>query len=162
MSKLNQEEIEKFLRRANEIAQRTVQFGKHPFGCLLLAPDNKTILLEQGNIDVVDHAESVIARNAHRNFSADYLWNCTLVTSVEPCCMCAGTIYWANIGTVVYGISEAQLLTITGASTENPTLSVSCRYVFEHGQKPIEVVGPVAALDEEISALHKSFWTQFK
>lgn len=162
MSKLNQEQIERFLRRANEIAIRTVEFGKHPFGCVLVAPDNQTVLLEQGNLDVVDHAEAVIARNAHRNFNAEYLWNCSLVTSVEPCCMCAGTIYWANIGTVIFGISEAQLLTITGVNKENPTLSVPCRYVFEHGQKAMEIVGPVASLEEEISSVHKTFWAQFK
>lgn len=156
--KLEQHKIEALLNRTNEIAMRTVEFGKHPFGCLLLAPDGESILIEQGNIDVVDHAEAVLARAAHRSFTPEFLWQCTLVTSVEPCCMCAGTIYWANIGTVIYGITEAQLLEITGNSAENPTLSVSCRYVFEHGQKPIEIIGPFDSIQNEIIAVHQNFW----
>ena len=158
MPEISATQVEKYLRRTNEIAARTMQFGKHPFGCLLLAPDNETILLEQGNIDQVDHAEAVLARLAHRNFSPEYLWGCSVITSVEPCCMCSGTIYWANIGQVIYGISEKELLAITGNQKENPTLSVPCKYVFEHGQKAVRVIGPVASVQEEISALHKSFW----
>lgn len=71
-----------------------------------MAPDHETVLLTQCNIDTVNHAESTLARIAATNYPADYLWQCTLYTAVEPCCMCAGTIYWANIGRVVYGILE--------------------------------------------------------
>jgi len=39
-------------------------------------------------------------------------------------------IYWANIGRVVYALSESKLLEITGANAENPTLSLPCREVF--------------------------------
>jgi len=30
----------------------------------------------------------------------------TLYTSAEPCCMCAGAVYWTGIGRVVYALSE--------------------------------------------------------
>jgi tRNA(Arg) A34 adenosine deaminase TadA len=72
--------------------------------------------------------------------------------------MCAGTIYWANIGRVVYGLTEERLLSITGDHPENPTLSISARYVFAHGQKPIITLGPIAEVAGEIAALHHDFW----
>jgi tRNA(Arg) A34 adenosine deaminase TadA len=88
------------------------------------------------------------------------LWECTLVTTVEPCAMCAGTIYWAHIGHVVYGLSERALLAHTGAHPQNPTLDLPCRDVFRHGQKPVQVIGPVAQVEDEIAALHRGFWKQ--
>jgi tRNA(Arg) A34 adenosine deaminase TadA len=73
--------------------------------------------------------------------------------------MCAGTIYWANIGRVVYGVTEERLLSLTGAHPENPTLSIAARDVFDHGQKPIVTLGPIAEVEAEIIALHTGFWT---
>ncbi len=90
------EQMQRHLRRANEVARRAMALGRHPFGALLVAPDHETVLAEQGNVDSVNHAEAVLARTAVLNFAPDYLWNCTLVTTVEPCCMCAGTQYWAQ------------------------------------------------------------------
>lgn len=146
------------LRYAHQIALQARAAGRHPFGAILVAPDQETVLLEQGNLDSVNHAEAVLARTAHAQFHPDYLWHCTLYTTVEPCAMCAGTQYWANIGRLVYGISEAQLLAMTGNHAENPTLNLPCRWVFEHGQKPIQIWGPFAEVEAEIVAVHQEFW----
>jgi tRNA(Arg) A34 adenosine deaminase TadA len=128
------EQILRHLRRCNDVAQRAVALGHHPFGAVLVGPDHESVLLEQCNIDVVNHAE------------------------VEPCCMCAGTVYWANIGRVVFAMTEAQLLLHTGNHHENPTMSVSSGYVFSHGQKAIELIGPVPAVEPDVAALHRAFW----
>ncbi len=92
--------------------------------------------------------------------TATLLWRCTLVTTVEPCAMCAGTIYWAHIGRVVYGLSERALLEHTGAHPQNPTLDLPCREVFARGHKAVQVIGPVREVEDEIAALHRSFWKQ--
>ena len=147
------------LRRANAIARAAMDAGHHPFGALLVAPDGDTVLLEQGNVDAVDHAESVLARTAARLHAPQLLWECTLVTTVEPCAMCAGTQYWAHIGRLVYGLSERELLAHTGAHPENPTLDLPCRDVFARGHKAIQVIGPVPEVRDEIAALHRHFWT---
>lgn len=146
------------LRRANDVARRAMSLGRHPFGALLLAPDHETVLAEQGNIDTVRHAEATLARAASLNYAPEFLWGCTLVTTFEPCAMCAGTVYWAHIGRVVYGASEEALLALTGQHEENPTLALPCRELFARGQKPVRVFGPVAALEAEILALHHAFW----
>ncbi|MEO0826364.1 MAG: nucleoside deaminase [Cyanobacteria bacterium J06642_9] len=146
------------LRQANRIAKRAESFGHHPFGAILVAPDHETVLLSQGNVDTVNHAESVLVRTAVTNFSPDYLWDCTLYTTVEPCAMCAATQYWGNIGRLAYGLSEARLLELTGNHPENPTLDLPCREVFKRGQKAIAVWGPVTEVESEIAAVHQQFW----
>lgn len=152
------EQILRHLRRSNEVARRAVSLGCHPFGAVLVGPDHETVLIEQCNIDTVNHAESELARIAARNYPAEFLWHCTLYTSVEPCCMCAGTAYWANVGRVVFGMTEEQLLVQTGGHVENPTMSVSSRYVFDHCQKPVDLIGPVLEVIPEIVSLQSEFW----
>jgi tRNA(Arg) A34 adenosine deaminase TadA len=152
------EQIERHLRRANDVARRAATMGRHPFGALLVAPDGETVLAEQGNIDTVHHAEATLARTASLTYPADYLWGCTLVTTFEPCAMCTGTVYWAHIGRIVYGASEADLLALTGSHPENPTLSLPCREVIARGQKRIEVIGPVLNLQAEMLGPHQDFW----
>ena len=155
---MNTEQMLAALHRANGVAQRAMAMGRHPFGALLLAPDGETVLAEQGNIDTVNHAESTLARTAAANYPGAYLAQCTLVTTFEPCAMCAGTIYWAGIGHVVYGAEETALLALTGDHPENPTLSLPCRDVFARGQRPVQVTGPVEAVAEEMVATHRGFW----
>ena len=154
------EQIVAHLLAANAVGARAMAAGHHPFGALLVAPDNQTVLMEQGNVDTVNHAESTLARLAAERYPADYLWECTLYTSVEPCCMCAGTAYWANIGRVVFGLTERQLCEQTGDHPENPTMDVSSRYVFDHCQKPVDLIGPVAEVADAVLALQRGFWSQ--
>ena len=155
---MNAEQTLRHLRRACQVAQDCAAQGHHPFGALLVAGDNETVLLEQGNVDSVNHAEAVLARAAARRFDAATLWHCTLVSTVEPCAMCAATQYWAHIGRLVYGLAESRLLELTGNHGENPTLDLPCREVFARGQKTIHVTGPVAAVEAEIAAVHRDFW----
>ncbi len=63
------DQVLRHLRRANEVARRAMALGRHPFGAILVAPDGETVLAEQGNVDTVNHAESVLARTAATNFT---------------------------------------------------------------------------------------------
>ncbi|HWS05481.1 MAG TPA: nucleoside deaminase [Burkholderiaceae bacterium] len=155
---MTSDQVLRQLRRANEVARRAMVLGRHPFGAILVAPDGETVLAEQGNVDTVNHAEAVLARNAATNFTPEYLARCTLVTTVEPCAMCAGTQYWANIGRLVYGMTERRLLELTGNHGENPTMDLPCRTVLGAGQKNISIIGPVPEVEPEIAALHLNFW----
>jgi tRNA(Arg) A34 adenosine deaminase TadA len=157
-------QIRNNLVKTIKVAHRIKNEGHHPFGSILVGPDNETVILEQGNIDTLNHAESILCKTAFEKYSQDYLWRCTLYTNFEPCAMCAGSIYWSNIGRVVYGLSEKALLELTGDNKENMTLSMPCRNIFNSGQKDIQVVGPVADLENEeelksnILKDHVDFW----
>jgi tRNA(Arg) A34 adenosine deaminase TadA len=150
------------LRAAFAVAARARAGGDHPFGAVLVGPDGN-VLLEQGNGftaeggDMTAHAERLLATRASKTYTAEFLAGCTIYLSAEPCAMCSGAIYWAAIGRVVYGQSEAALKRLIGAHPENPTLDLPCRVVFAAGQRRVEVVGPL--LEDEAIALHAGFWT---
>jgi len=141
-----------FIRQSIKIARRALANGRHPFGCILVDEDGQ-ILFTQGNIDTLNHAEATLCRTAWSNLSPSDLWKCTLYTNFEPCAMCAGSIYWANIGTVVYGCTEEKLLSLTGDDSENMTLNLSCRHLFKTGQKDVRVFGPFEEIADEVPFL---------
>ena len=151
---------EHFLRRSFEVARRALTHGNHPFGAVLVAR-NGNVLMETENgympaHDGTAHAERLLATQACTTLSADVLKDATLYSSAEPCAMCAGAMYWAGIGRLVYGLSEHRMRGITGNHPENPTLDLPCREVFRTGQRPTEVVGPL--LEDEAEALHAGVW----
>ena len=148
------------LRKAFAVAETSRLGGDHPFGAILVGPDG-SVLMEQGNGfsseggDMTAHAERLLATRSKR-YDRGFLAQCTLYTSAEPCAMCAGAIYWAGIGRLVYGQSEEALKALTGDHPDNPTLALPCRAVFATGQRHVEVVGPL--LEEEAAALQRAFW----
>jgi tRNA(Arg) A34 adenosine deaminase TadA len=150
------------MRVAFEIARRALSHGNHPFGAVLVDQDG-TVLIEAENgympaRDDTAHAERLAATEACRTLSSNIRAQATLYSSAEPCAMCAGAIYWAGIGRVVYGLSERRLREITSDHPDNPTLDLPCREVFDRGQRPTEVIGPL--LDDEAEALHQGIWTR--
>ena len=64
------------LRTANEVAREAASHGHHPFGSVLVGPDDR-VLMRQGNLDVVHHAETELARRAAAAYARDFLWHCT-------------------------------------------------------------------------------------
>jgi tRNA(Arg) A34 adenosine deaminase TadA len=62
------EQMLKHLRHTVQVAHRAKTFGRHPFGSILVGPDNETVLLEQGNIDTLHHAESTLCHVACKCF----------------------------------------------------------------------------------------------
>src|SRR6267154_1252763 len=151
-----------FLRRSFDIARRAAAHGNHPFGAILV-DQHRNVLIEAENgymprHDATAHAERLLATQACTTLSPDILRNATLYSSAEPCAMCAGAIYWAGIGRLVYGLSEHRLRAVTGNHPENPTLDLPCREVFKSGQRATEVLGPL--LEDEAEAVHAGAWTK--
>jgi len=161
LAELSQEEADAyFLRRSFEVARCSTTHGNHPFGSILVDQDRNVLMeVENGFMpdhDGTAHAERLLATKACTTLQADVLRGATLYSSAEPCAMCAGAIYWAGIGRLVYGLSEHGLRELTGNHPENPTLDLPCREVFRTGQRPTEVVGPL--LEEEAAAVHEGIW----
>ncbi|KAK4542697.1 hypothetical protein LTR36_006269 [Oleoguttula mirabilis] len=152
-------QMEKALEACLIIQQRAVDMGKQPFAAVLLGPDNETVLLTHSNLDHVNHAESSLVRLAAAHYTQEYLWTCTLYTTWEPCAMCTATAYWANIGRIVYAASEERLAELTGQGNEkNMTMSISCRKVLEGSQKNIDIIGPVASMEDRVVLESDVYW----
>ena len=152
-----------FLRRTFDLARRSRAAGRHPFGAIVVDATGNIVAEAFNNSlppdgDPTQHAEMIAASAAARTLGTHELGGCTLYSNAEPCAMCAGAIYWCNIGRVVYALSEADLLDLTGAHPENPTLALPCREVFARGQRRIEVIGP--ALEDEARSVHLGFWNR--
>ena len=150
------------LRRCIAISLAARESGNTPFGALL-ADTHGSILMEQGNVELTErrctgHAETTLMERASQAFSADFLKTCSLYTTVEPCAMCAGAIYWGNVVTVIYALDEARLAALTGDDERNLTLDLPCRDVFARGRKPVVVLGPFPELEAEVAAVHQGFW----
>ena len=167
-SYFDQEKDKQYIRKAVEVSHKARESGNTPFGSILVYKDG-TVLLEQGNIEITEsdptgHAETSLVRKASKIYSKDYLWDCTLYSTAEPCVMCMGAIYWGNIGRVVYGITERKLLELTGSDEKNPTFDIPSSLVVDGGQKEI-ILADYSADNElaaEIIEVHKGFWNNGK
>ena len=149
------------LEQAIALADEAVKEGNHPFGAVLVSGDGEVLATGKNSFSIdrgPGHAETNLAREAARRFDVDTLRNATLYTSVEPCSMCASTIYWAEIGAVVFGMTEKRLGELTGDDPENPTQDLSCRTIFDSGRRHVNVRGPFDELEETIAKQHKAFW----
>ncbi len=56
--------------------------------------------------DPTAHAEMQAITAATNFLGGKYLNQCTLYVTIEPCPMCAGAMYWAQLGQLVYGASD--------------------------------------------------------
>jgi tRNA(adenine34) deaminase len=56
--------------------------------------------------DVTAHAEMQAFTAASDFLGGKYLNECTLYVTLEPCVMCAGASFWAQLGKIVYGTQD--------------------------------------------------------
>lgn len=141
------------IRQTYQLAEEAADRDDFPFGALL-AIDDEVVETATNRVesdeDITAHPELILARWASRELSHMERRNATLYASTEPCPMCAGAIYWAGIGRVVFGVRATR----AGASDAIP--SISCATIFESGTGDIEVVGPIN--EEEGVTVQQSFW----
>jgi guanine deaminase len=93
------------LRRALELAAKSIKEGGGPFGALI-TKDGKIISEGSNRVvlshDPTAHAEIIAIRRASATIRSHDLSGCVIYTSCEPCPMCLGAIYWSGIKKVVY------------------------------------------------------------
>ncbi|MCB0569739.1 MAG: nucleoside deaminase [Phaeodactylibacter sp.] len=98
-----------FMRQALKEALVARDAGEIPVGAVVVCQNqviarahNQTELLR----DVTAHAE-ILAITAASNFlNSKYLRDCTLYVTLEPCVMCAGALFWSQLGRIVYGAAD--------------------------------------------------------
>ena len=98
-----------FMRAALAEAAQAASEGEVPVGAVVIA--NGRIIARAHNLterltDVTAHAEIQAITAASNYLGSKYLPKCTLYVTLEPCPMCAGALFWSQIGRVVYGASD--------------------------------------------------------
>ncbi len=149
----------KYLRRAIAGSQQSRNAGRHPFSSIVVLAGEiiaESQSMKSGDADATNHSEMRVVREVSATRSPGALSKATLYASTEPCAMCSGGAYWAGIGRVVFGFSEASLRALTASHPWNPTLALPCREVFSRGSRKIEVIGPY--LEDEAAVPHRGFW----
>ena len=98
-----------YMRAALAEAQVAAEAGEVPVGAVIVAAGriiarshNLTELL----VDLTAHAEIQAITAASNYLGNKYLQKCTLYVTLEPCPMCAGALFWSQMGHVVYGASD--------------------------------------------------------
>lgn len=102
---------EYFMREALKEAHKALDLDEIPIGAVVVC--NDTIIARGHNLteklnDVTAHAEMQVFTSAANYLGAKYLKDCTLYTTLEPCVMCAGAAFWAQISRIVYGASDTK------------------------------------------------------
>lgn len=100
---------EYFMNEALKEAFRAVEKDEVPIGAIVVI-ENRIIarahnLTETLN-DVTAHAEMQAFTAASDYLGGKYLNECTLYVTLEPCVMCAGAAFWAQLGKLVYGADD--------------------------------------------------------
>lgn len=98
-----------YMRLAYQEAKNAYAQGEVPIGAVIVGAGrilakayNQTELLA----DPTAHAEIIAITSACNTIGAKYLTDCTIYVTVEPCAMCAGAIFWAQLSRLVFGAYE--------------------------------------------------------
>lgn len=100
-----------YMKRALQEAETAFEKNEVPIGAVVVI--NKKIIARAHNLtetlnDVTAHAEMQAFTAASDFLGGKYLKECTLYVTLEPCQMCAGASYWAQLGKIVYGAKDEQ------------------------------------------------------
>ncbi|AZQ64211.1 nucleoside deaminase [Flammeovirga pectinis] len=109
MSNKISKEHYKFMQVALAEAQKAFDEDEIPVGAIVVA-NGKVIgkgynQTEKLN-DPTAHAEMLAITAATNYLGSRHLSDCTLYVTLEPCAMCAGAIFWAQVGEIVYGAAD--------------------------------------------------------
>lgn len=101
---------EQYMTQALELAQKALETGDVPVGCVVADRDGAIIgegwNRREANGDALAHAEVEAIRAACAHRGGWNLHGCSLYVTLEPCPMCAGAIVNARIDRVYYGAKD--------------------------------------------------------
>lgn len=138
-----------YMAQAMKEAQQAFAEGEIPVGAVMVCK-HRIIARAYNQVerlnDVTAHAEMLAITAAQNHLGSKYLDECTLYVTLEPCGMCAGALYWSQIGRVVFAAKDEK----RGFRSINTQML--------HPQTTLEQ-GPMA---DEASELIKSFFRKMR
>lgn len=101
--------------------------------------------------DATAHAEIIALSAAFNHFNDWRLEECILISTLEPCAMCAGAAMLSRIKTIVYGAKDPKF----GAC--GSIINIPQEKKFNH---TIEVISGI--MEDEIASLMKQFFKEIR
>jgi len=143
-------QLEQYMKIAIDEANASLREGNNGFGAVI-AKDGKVIASshdkEDTEGDPTSHAEINAIRDASQKFGKK-LTGCVLISTHEPCPMCASAIVWSGITTVAYGYSIQEAL-----KHGRKRINLPCADVFSKAEVEIKIYNGV--LETECSILYR-------
>ena len=140
---------EYFMKQALMEAEKANEKNEVPIGAVVVCRNQiigRAHNLSETLNDATAHAEIQAITVASNYLGNKYLNECTLYVTIEPCVMCAGALYWAQLGSLVYGaFDEKRGFTILRKDILHPKTSVV------HG-----------IMESECSSLLKNFFIRLR
>ena len=100
---------EYFMRQALAEAALAYEAGEVPIGAVVVCR-GQIIARAHNEVerlsDPTAHAEVLAVTAATEYMGSKFLPDCQLYVTVEPCVMCAGALFWARLGEIIYGAEE--------------------------------------------------------
>lgn len=121
---------------AVEEAEQSLREGNCGFGAVVAKGGEVIAAARDSEVTAGDptaHAELAAIRLAAARLGPD-LDGCRIVSTHEPCPMCATAILWANMGEVVYGFSIAEAI-----REGRRRIDLPCREIFTRAGKDVTV-----------------------
>lgn len=100
---------EYFMNEALKQARIAYDNGEIPIGAIVVCK-NRIIARAHNQVEMLNdataHAEMLAITAASDYLGSKYLEECSLYVTLEPCVMCAGACYWAQLEEIIFGASD--------------------------------------------------------
>ncbi len=98
-----------FMQEALKLAALAGESGEIPVGAVVVC-EGRIIARAHNQVEMLRdptaHAEMLAITSAAEYLGGKFLDSCTMYVTLEPCSMCAGALYWARIGNLVFGAAD--------------------------------------------------------
>jgi len=118
-------------------ARQSLREGNHGFGAAILSEERIIAQAhdeEETQHDCTSHAEINAIKKASRIYGKD-LSGCTMISTHEPCPMCAAAIVWSGISEIAFGYSIEESI-----EQGRKRIALRCEDIFASAGKDIKVV----------------------
>lgn len=147
--------MEKYMKRALELAQIAYNTGEVPVGAVVVSSRSGEIVGEGYNLretarNALAHAELIAIDSACKRLGGWRLPECSIYVTLEPCPMCCGAIINARIDNVIFGAYDPK----SGSAA-----SVQKMFELPYNYRPV-ITGGI--MEDECSEILSRFFKELR
>ena len=147
--------LEDFMSIAIEEAKISLKEGNSGFGAVIIKGDaliSRAHDTDKTSNDPTEHAEITAIRLAAEKNNGDFS-GCMLVSTHEPCPMCAAAVVWSGINKIAFGYSIKESL-----RQGRRRIDLECKELFQRSGATVEILSDIKK--EDCALLYNSLVRQ--